>query len=154
MLAYNTHEREIDDIIKIINTGRFYSITFIKRNTDAEIRYLNGHKAIYKKPDGSEEEVPVVRKPSYDRVAKNLLLVWDRNAVDPKTGVKGAYRSAGLENILYVKSGSQILDFTKENQILERFKNIDENKLAEIRRNMKMDSVVQEEIENLLNINI
>ena len=139
MLSYNTLGKEVDDIINIINTGKFYSITFIKRNTDAEIRYLNGHKAIYRKPDGNEVEVPIVRKPSYNRIEKNLLLVWDRNAADPKTGVKGAYRSVGLENILYVKSGSQILDFTKENDILNRFKNIDENKLAEIRRNMKIE---------------
>lgn len=139
MLTYDTHGSEVDDVIGIINSGRFYSITFIKRNTDAEIRYLNGHKAIYKKPDGVEEEIPAARKPSYDRMAKNLLLVWDRNAIDPKTGIRGAYRSAGLENILYVKSGSDILDFTEENRILERFKNIDENKLAEIRKRMKIE---------------
>lgn len=136
MLSYQTHPDEVRRIIDIINTGRFYSITFIKRNTDAEIRYLNGHKAIYIRPDGNGEEVPAARRPSYDRVAKNLLLVWDRNAVDHKTGAKGAYRSVGLENILYLKSGSDVLDFVEENAILERFPSMDDKRLAEIRRKM------------------
>jgi len=139
MLSYSNNSKEIDDIINIINTGKFYSITFIKRNTDAEIRFLNGHKAIYKNSENINMEVPVIRKPSYDRIAKNLILIWDRNAIDPKTGNKGAYRSAGLENILYVKCGNIVLDFIDENNILQRFKNINEIKLAEIRKNMNIN---------------
>jgi len=138
MLSYPESRKELEQIFKLINSGRYYSLTFVKVN--GSIRFLNGHKAIYKRPDGQEEEVPVARP---TKLEQGLLLVWDRNAVDYKTGEKGAYRSAKLENIMFIKSGQDILDFMEENDIQNRF-NFSDQQIEDARRNMKIDSLGEE----------
>lgn len=141
MLTYETHKHEIEDIFKLINSGKFYSLTFVKKG-DGQLRYLNGHRKIYTKPDGSEE---VVKNIGYDPKNYNLIRVFDRNAENPYTKQKtGNYRSAALENIIFVKSGSQIFDFTEENNIRERFPYIS---IDDIKSKMKIQDVVDEEIQ-------
>ena len=134
MVTYTTHPQIINQIFKLINSGKFYSLTFIKKG-DGEIRYLNGHRAIYKKPDGSEEEVPAAR---YDPKDHNIIRVWDRNALDYKTKIPGAYRAAIADRILYIKSGNNIIDLVEENDIMNRF-NLTYEDIEGIKNKMKMN---------------
>lgn len=150
MIRYETHRNEIDQIFKLINSGRFYSLTFIKKG-DGQLRYLNGHRATYKKPDGSEE---MIRNVGYDPKNYNLIRVWDRNALNPRTNENtGNYRSAALENILYIKCGNKLFDFVEENDILYRFTNVTEEELNNIKAKMKIESTISEEINRLMREN-
>lgn len=145
MLRYETHKDQIEKIFKLINTGKFYSLTFIKKG-NGELRYLNGHRATYKKPDGSDG---IVRNVGYDPKDHNLIRVWDRNALNPITGQKtGNYRAAALENIIYIKCGNDLFDFIEENQIEKRFPYIDIN---DIGRKMKIEGIVDNVVENFMN---
>lgn len=170
MLSYSTHPQEIDDLINLINKNQFFSIAFIKRGdiktkkeaniTDADVRYFNGRKKIYNptpkaddKPvptDGGEQQKNVPT--SYSRKDYNLFMIWDNNAVDHRTGEKGAYRQMGFENVLFIKAGSYLKDYTKENDIAKRFPllNVDN-----VRSKMKIgtpsndiNEIIAEEIEN------
>lgn len=144
MLRYETHKNEIEKIFRLINTGRFYSLTFVKKG-DGQIRYLNGHRATYKKPDGSIE---TIRNVGYDPKNYNLIRVYDRNALNPKTGLRtGNYRSAALENIILIKCGNEVFDFIEENQIARRFSYVD---LDDIRRKMKIEDIVDDEAQNMI----
>ena len=146
MLRYETHQGEIDKIFNLINTGRFYSFTFIKKG-DGQLRYLNGKRHIYVKPDGTEG---VIKNIGYDPKNHNLIRIWDRNALNPITNQKtGNYRSAALENILFIKSGSDIFDFIEENQIVQRFPYI-ARQIPEIKAKMKIEDIVDDEAENLI----
>lgn len=142
MLSYPESKQQIDEIFRLINSGRYYSLTFMKK--DGSLRLLNGHKAIYVPADGSpEKEVPIAQP---TKLEQGLLLVWDRNAPDYKTGNLGAYRSAKLENILIVKSGADVLDFITENDIQQRF-NLSDETIDSIKRSMKIQDTIREEIE-------
>lgn len=146
MLRYETHQGEIDKIFNLINTGRFYSLTFIKKG-DGQLRYLNGKRHIYQKPDGTEG---VVKNVGYDPKNHNLIRIWDRNAENPITKQRtGNYRSAALENILLVKSGADIFDFIAENQIIQRFPYI-ERQIPEIKAKMKIEDIVDDEASNMV----
>jgi hypothetical protein len=146
MLRYETHQGEIDKIFNLINTGRFYSFTFIKKG-DGQLRYLNGKRHIYVKPDGTEG---VVKNIGYDPKNHNLIRIWDRNALNPITNQKtGNYRSAALENILFIKSGSDIFDFIEENQIVQRFPYI-ARQIPEIKAKMKIEDIVDDEAEGMI----
>ena len=144
MLRYETHKDQIEKIFKLINTGKFYSLTFIKKG-NGELRYLNGHRATYKKPDGSDG---IVRNVGYDPKDHNLIRVWDRNALNPITGQKtGNYRAAALENIIYIKCGNDLFDFIEENQIEKRFPYVDIN---DVGRKMKIEGIVDDEALNMI----
>jgi hypothetical protein len=143
MLSFKTHPQEIEQLKNQINSGKFYSITFIKKGGD--LRYLNGQKRIYNPGEG-------VKQLSYSRPDRGLFTVWDNNAPDYKTGKRGAYRIVTLENVLYAKSGNYVKDYTEENQIQERFGYTDE-KLDEIKKKMKIDSIIQEEMLNVISEN-
>lgn len=146
MLRYETHQGEIDKIFSLINTGRFYSFTFIKKG-DGQLRYLNGKRHIYVKPDGTEG---VVKNIGYDPKNHNLIRIWDRNAENPITNQKtGNYRSAALENILLIKSGSDIFDFIEENQIVQRFPYI-ARQIPEIKAKMKIEDIVDDEAQSMM----
>jgi len=146
MLRYETHQGEIDKIFNLINTGRFYSLTFIKKG-DGQLRYLNGKRHIYVKPDGTED---VVKNIGYDPKNHNLIRIWDRNAENPYTKQRtGNYRSAALENILFVKSGADIFDFIEENQIIQRFPYI-ERQIPEIKAKMKIEDIVDDEAQGMM----
>jgi hypothetical protein len=138
MLSYPESREQLNQIFKLINSGRYYSLTFMK--VDGTIRYLNGHRAYYKPKDGPEQEVPVA-KPT--QLEQGNLLVWDRNAVDYKTGEKGAYRKAKLQNIMFIKSGQDILDFMEENDIQKRF-NLSDQQIEAAKRQMKIDAIEEE----------
>jgi hypothetical protein len=171
MLSYSTHPQEIDDLVNLINKNQFFSIAFIKRGdiktkkeeniTDADVRYFNGRKKAYKPtPDannkttstGSGEQQQQNTPTSYSRKDYNLFMIWDNNAVDNRTGEKGAYRQMGIENILFIKAGSFLKDYIKENDIAKRFPllNVDN-----VRTKMKIgtpsndiNEIIAEEIEN------
>jgi hypothetical protein len=133
MLSYPESKTQLDQIFKLINSGRYYSLTFVKK--DGIIRELNGHKYYYKPKDGPKREVQIA-KPT--QLEQGILLVWDRNAVDYKTGLDGAYRKAILKNIMFMKSGTDILDFMEENDIQKRF-NFSDRQIEDARINMKID---------------
>ena len=144
MLKYTKDKAQLLDIIKIINTGRFYSLTFAK--VDGSIRRLNGKKKIYRdNVTGEIKEIPLAQP---TRLEKGLLLVWDNNAPDYKTGERGAYRSSKLENIMLIKSGQNLFDYIGENEIQKRFGYSDEEIQGE-RDRMKINEMIQEEIENI-----
>jgi hypothetical protein len=143
MITYERNKSEIDGIFSMINSGRYYSMTFVKKG-DGNVRYLNGHRNIYKRPDGSEG---VVTNVGYDPKNYNLIRVFDRNAENPKTGERtGNYRSAALENIIYIKCGNDFFDFVQENRIKERFPHVN---LDEIRNKMRIESAIEEEINEM-----
>ena len=135
MLSYPESRTQLEQIFKLINSGRYYSLTFMKLN--GAIRFLNGHKAYYKPKDGPQQEIPVA-KPT--QLEQGILLVWDRNAVNYKTGLKGDYRKSKLENIMFIKSGQDVLDFMEENDIQKRF-NLSDQQIVDAKKNMKIDSL-------------
>jgi len=151
MLSYPESREQLTQIFKLINSGRYYSMTFMK--VDGTIRFLNGHKAYYKPKDGPTQEVPVA-KPT--QLEQGILLVWDRNAVDYKTGEKGAYRKSKLGNIMFIKSGQDVLDFMEENDIQKRF-NLSDQQIESAKRQMKIDTIEEEfkifEEENMISEN-
>jgi hypothetical protein len=143
MLTYETHKSEISKIFDLINSGRFYSLTFIKKG-DGQVRYLNGKRMLYKAPDGSDA---VVKNVGYDPKNYNLIRVYDRNALNPKTNQRtGGYRSAALENIVYIKCGSELFDFVQENDIQKRFPHVN---LQEIQGRMKIGDIVDDEAQSI-----
>jgi hypothetical protein len=143
MLTFQSHPQEAKAMQIIINSGRYFSITFIK--ADNSIRYANGHKHIYS-TDSSDEE----KRGKYNRLDKNVLLVWDNNKIDPVTNEKGAYIQARLDRILYFKSGEFTKDYTEENQQAVQAAKITPDQLEEIRGKMKMTEIIQEEMQSML----
>jgi len=127
----------------IINSGKYFSITFIK--ADGSIRYVNGHKHIYSSTSPTGET-----RGKYNRLDKNLLLVWDNNKIDDTTGEKGAYVQARLDRILYFKSGTFTKDYTGENLLAIKAANITPNDLEQVKAKMKISDMVQEEIINIM----
>ena len=67
-LSYLTHRNEVEEMQNIINSGRFFSVTFIK--ADGSIRYVAGKKPTYKSTSPESE-----KRGKYNRLEKNLLLV-------------------------------------------------------------------------------
>lgn len=135
MLSYPESRLQLGQIFKLINSGRYYSMTFMK--VDGQIRPLNGHKAYYKRPDGKQVEIPAAKPTSLEQ---GVLLVWDRNAINRRTGETGDYRKSKLENIMFVKSGNDVLDFMEENDIQNRFKLTDQQ-IEDTKRDMDIDSL-------------
>ena len=142
MLTFQSQPQEAKAMQIIINSGRYFSITFIK--ADNSIRYANGHKHIYSS-DSSDEE----KRGKYNRLDKNVLLVWDNNKIDPVTNEKGAYIQARLDRILYFKSGEFTKDYTEENQQAVQAAGITPEQLEEIRGKMKMTEMIQEEMQGM-----
>lgn len=143
MLSYQTHSNEVKELQDQIASGKFYSITFIKK--DGSIRYLNGHKKFTEKPSPEDE-----KRGKWDRLEKNILTVWDRNAPDYKTGKQGAFRSVALDRLLYVKVGDFIRDYTDENQeAIEKYK-ITPQQLEQVKQKMKISDMVQEEMMGMI----
>jgi hypothetical protein len=142
MLTFQSHPQEAKAMQIIINSGRYFSITFIK--ADNSIRYANGHKHIYSS-NSSEEE----KRGKYNRLDKNILLVWDNNKINPETNEKGAYIQARLDRILYFKSGEFTKDYTEENQQAIQAARIAPEQLDQIKGKMKMEEMVQEEMQGM-----
>lgn len=138
MLSYPASRAQLDQIFRLINSGRYYSLTFMK--IDGTIRFLNGHKTIYVPKEGPPEKVAAAKP---NQLEQGNLLIWDRNAVDYNTGFKGAYRKSKLQNIMFVKSGQDVLDFMEENDIQKRF-NLSDQQIEEAKREMKMDSLEED----------
>ena len=144
MLTYTSHNPEIRKIISIINTGKFYSITYIK--IDGSLRRMTAHKKIYQKKDNTTVMPPLAVIPSSKGkiYRNNLLFVWDNNAYDNKTNTYGAYRTAKLNNILFVKCGDDnVIDLIKENQIHERFPHIN---IENEKKRLKIDTNPSDDI--------
>ena len=162
MLEYPRDRQEIQKILDVINTGRYFGIAFVKKS-DGTIRVMNGHKIpkneIEKiKQRQKERGIDINDRELYGlenpikstKLDQNTLLLWDRNAPDYKTGKKGAYRSAKLDNIIFVKSGDKFLNFMDINDIKKRFPHLTNNDFRNAINKMKINSLVQEEIDKLL----
>ena len=143
MLSYQTHAKEINELQEQIASGKFYSITFIKM--DGSIRYLNGHKKFTDKISPEDE-----KRGKWNREEKNILIVWDRNAIDRKTGKQGAFRSVKLDRLLYVKVGNFVGDYTDENTQAIEEAGITPEQLEQVRQKMKIGGMVQEEMMGML----
>lgn len=146
MLAYATHPQEVEEMQKIINSGRFFSVTFIK--ADNSIRHASGKKIKYSSDSSAKE-----KRGKYNRLEKNILLVWDvnRSYVDKTTGeeVRGAYISARLDRLLFFKSGSFTKDFTQENAEAIEAAGITPEELNQAMMKTNMSSMIQEVIEEM-----
>ncbi len=142
MLSFNTHPEEVKEMQNIINSGKYFSVTFIKK--DGSIRYVNGHKIIYQSSSPNTEN-----RGKFDRLASNILLVWDNNRVNDITGEKGQYISVTLGRLLYFKSGAFVRDYTQENADAIRAAGITPEQIEQIKTKMKIDGIVQEELESL-----
>ena len=143
MLSYQTHPKELNELQEKIASGRFYSLTFIKK--DGSIRYLNGHKKFIDKVSPDDE-----KRGKWNRQEKNILIVWDRNAIDRQTGKKGAFRSVKLDRLLDVKVGDFVKDYTDENSHAIEEAGITPEQLEGIRQKMKISGMVQEEMVGML----
>jgi hypothetical protein len=126
----------------IINSGKYFSVTFIKK--DGSIRFVNGHKIIYQSTSPNTEN-----RGKFDRTTSNILLVWDNNRVNDMTDEKGQYISVTLSRLLYFKAGQFIRDYTEENADAIRAAGITPKQIEQIKSKMKIDGIVQEEIQNL-----
>ena len=142
MLSFNTHPDEVKEMQNIINSGKYFSATFIKK--DGSIRYVNGHKIIYQSNSPDTEN-----RGKFDRLASNILLVWDNNRVNDITGEKGQYISVTLGRLLYFKSGQFVRDYTQENADAIEAAGITPEQIEQIKSKMKIDGIVQEELESL-----
>jgi hypothetical protein len=81
------------EIIDLINTGKFFTVEFVKRTT-GQLRRLNG-RTVPPKPDG---------KPAYNFTHHNLIVVWDVK--------KHQYRSVPIENIVRINANHRTYEFT------------------------------------------
>lgn len=142
MLTFQSRPDEIKEMQNIINSGKYFSVTFIKK--DGSIRYVNGHKIIYQSTSPNTEN-----RGKFDRTTSNILLVWDNNRVNDMTGEKGQYISVTLSRLLYFKAGQFIRDYTEENADAIRAAGITSEQIEQIKRKMKIDGIIQEEIQNL-----
>jgi hypothetical protein len=142
MLSFNTHPDEVKEMQNIINSGKYFSVTFIKK--DGSIRYVNGHKIIYQSTSPDTEN-----RGKFDRLTSNILLVWDNNRVNDMTGEKGQYISVTLSRLLYFKAGQFVRDYTQENADAIRAAGITPEQIEQIKTKMKIDGIVQEEIQSL-----
>lgn len=143
MLTYESHPQEIQKMQDIINSGKFFSVTFVK--SDGTVRFVNGRKINYQS-DSPESE----KRGKYDRTKKNILLIWDNNKINPKTNKRGVYISAKLNNILFFKSGSFVKDYTDENIEAIEKANITSKQLEDIKHKMKINDVIKEETDNFI----
>lgn len=143
MLSYSTHPDEIKEIQDQISSGKFFSIVFVKK--DGSIRFMNGHKKYYVSDSPDTE-----KRGKWNRKDKNILLVWDRNAVNKKTGEKGALRSVPLQRLLFVKVGNFIRDYTDENIDTIKDFDISPDQINQIKQKLKINEMIQEEIYNFL----
>jgi hypothetical protein len=139
MLSFQNNPKEVEEMQNIINSGKFFSITFIK--ADNSIRFVNGHKVNYQSTSPETE-----LRGKFNRLDANILLVWDNNKINDKTGEKGAYISAKLDRILFFKAGSFNKDFTEENIDAIRTAGISPNDIQKIKAKMKIGDIVQEEM--------
>jgi hypothetical protein len=142
MLSFQSHPDEVKEMQDIINSGKYFSVTFIKK--DGSIRYVNGHKIIYQSNSSDTEN-----RGKFDRTASNILLVWDNNRVNDMTGEKGQYISVTLSRLLYFKSGQFVRDYTEENADAITAAGITPEQIDQIKSKMKINSIVQEEIQSL-----
>lgn len=140
MLSFQTHPEEVKAMQDIINSGKYFSITFVKM--DGTIRFVNGHKIIYQSTSSDMEA-----RGKFDRTPHNILLVWDNNRVNDKTGEKGQYISVKLDRVLYFKSGSFVRDYTDENKDVVMSAGITPQQIEDIRKRMKIDDMIREELE-------
>lgn len=155
MLSFNTHPEDIQEMKNIINNGKFHSITFIK--ADNSIRFANGKKLIYK---ASETDNNAGR---WNREDANIITIFDNNKpklgadykplVNPETGkvIMGAPISVRLDRLLFFKSGSFFRDFTEENSDAIIKAGITAEQIDEIRKKIKLQNIIQEEILRLSN---
>lgn len=139
MLSFENYPKEVKAMQDIIDSGKYFSVTFIKM--DKTIRYVNGHKKIYQS-NSPETEL----RGKYNRMPYRILLVWDNNKINDKTGEKGSYVSAKLDRLLYFKSGQVNLDFTAENSIAISDSGVTPEQLEQIKAKMKIGDIVEEEI--------
>ena len=145
MVSYATHPQELEEIQKTINSGRFFSITFLK--ADCEIRHASGKKINYQS-DSPESE----KRGKYNRLEKNLLLVWDVNKrYTDKEGneIKGAFIQAKLEKLLFFKCDTFTKDFTKENAEAIEACGITPEQLDQAMLKTNMSSMIEEELDEL-----
>jgi hypothetical protein len=142
MLTFQTHPQEVQEMQNIINSGKFFSVTFIKM--DNSIRYVNGRKILYQS-DSPETE----NRGKFNRFDKNILLVWDNNRINDVTGEKGQYISVKLERLLFFKSGAFSRDYTEENSDVLHSAQITPEQIEQIKNKIKIGTVIQEEAENL-----
>ena len=145
MLRYSTHPQETQAMQDIINSGQFFSIVFIKN--DGTIRRASGKKKRYES-DSPETE----KRGKYNRLDRDLLLVWDTNKtyVDKKTGelVRGAYIQAKLPNILFFNNK----DFTEENAAAIEAAGITPEQIEQERSRQRVQEIVQEEVSLMENM--
>jgi hypothetical protein len=156
MLLFATHPEEVQEMKDIINSGKFHSVTFIK--ADNSIRYANGKKIIYA---GSTSDSP---RGKWNREDANIITIFDNNKpklgadyqpiINPETGrpVMGAPISVRLDRLLYFKSGSFVRDFTDVNKEAVEKAGITPEQIEQIRKKMRLENIIQEEIENLFNL--
>jgi len=143
MLSFQTHPEEVKEMQSIINSGKFFSVTFLK--LDGSIRYVNGKKIAYQNTSPETE-----LRGKFDRLPHNILSVWDNNKTDERTGNKGQYISVKLDRLLYFKSGIFIRDFTEENQNAIQSANITPEMIQQVKNKMRIDRIIQEEIESII----
>lgn len=139
MLSFQTHPKEVKELQEQIASGKFYSITFIKK--DGSLRYMNAHKKFV-----DSESPETEKRGKWNRLEKNILTVWDNNAPNYKTGGKGDFRSLALDRLLFVKVGDFERDFTEENQEAIQRAGITPEQLEQVRQKMKIGGMVQEEM--------
>lgn len=147
MLTYSTHPQELEEIQKTINSGRFFSITFIK--ADCEIRHASGKKINYQSDSPDSE-----KRGKYNRLEKNLLLVWDVNKrYTDKEGneVKGAFIQAKLEKLLFFKCDTFTMNFVEENAEAIEACGITPEQLDQAMLKTNMSSMIEEEMDGMLN---
>lgn len=143
MLSYKTHPEEVKEIQNQIASGKFGSITFIKKNGD--IRFMNVHKKFSDSTSPDSEN-----RGKWDRLKYNILTVWDNNALNFKTGEKGDFRSLALDRLLFVKIGDFVRDYTDENIEAIKAANITPEQLNTIKEKMRINQTIQEEINNFI----
>ena len=112
-LTYGNFPKSLYDLIK--QHRYFFNIQFVK--TDGSLRTARFSTCSLNSrlvpPNGSMTG-------RWDRKSRNILTFVDLSKINTKTGKPGVI-SCRLDNIVYVKCGNKLYDFTKQNRIAERF---------------------------------
>lgn len=97
-------KKSYEEIQKILDKskGRFFWVSFVKRTT-GEVRQMACRRGVTKYLKGG----------TLNYVPKNLNLFTVYEMENKSAGIAGGYKSIPVENILELKVGGKVFDFTK-----------------------------------------
>lgn len=97
----------LKEFIEATENGKVFTVEFVKR-TNNELRKMNCRRGVTKGVKGVGL--------SYNPAEKNLLGVYDMQAIESGKDEKGAFRMINLESLKTLKLGGKAYDWNNESK--------------------------------------